>query len=71
MALRVGIVIERWKLAIFKKALDRGGFEFEKLPGVIKGTYTLTVETDKVAELQSIVRVATAAAAKVKNRRLH
>ena len=30
MTIRAGIAIERWKLAIFKKALERGGFTYEK-----------------------------------------
>lgn len=71
MALRVAIVLERWKLAIFEAALDRGGFTYEQGPGVTKDTLTLTVETNEVMALQSVVRAATTTAAETKNRKVH
>ena len=44
----IGIVIERWKLAIFKRRLKAGGFSWTQHNGPIPDTWLLKVTTLKV-----------------------
>ena len=49
------IVIDDWKLSIFKKTLDKEGYEYTQHPGITPCTITLKVTTDSIAKLQPIV----------------
>lgn len=61
--MKAGIVIDDWKLPIFKRHLSQAGHVYEQAPGVTKATLLLTVETDNVAALEIVVRAANAEAA--------
>ncbi len=52
---KAAIVIDDWKLPIFKKTLDSEGYEYSERRGPAKGCITLSVETDSIAKLQPIV----------------
>lgn len=52
--MKVGIVIEDWKLPIFTKHLKE--FDFEINDGVTHDTLHLTVETDSFGRLQDSIR---------------
>lgn len=56
--LKIAIAIDRWKLPIFKKHLDRAGYEFKKRPGVTADTMMLRVESKTVDELKPIIQAA-------------
>lgn len=53
-----GIVIDAWKLSIFKRHLRGAGLEFTKHPGVTPDTLTIKVKTDLIAPLQRVVEAA-------------
>ena len=50
------IVLDDWKLPIFKKTLESEGYKYSKHPGLSKGTLILKVETDNLAKLAGIVK---------------
>ena len=68
--LRVAIVIDSWKLPIYKRVLKRGGFTYEQSPGLTPDTITLVVETTDIAALTAVVKTA-AASTTTGNRKLH
>lgn len=53
-----GVAIDTWKLGIFKKHLDRGGFAFTEHPGLTPDAMLLKVETPTIAALQPIIEAA-------------
>ena len=59
--MKVGIVIDAWKLSIFRRHLQRDGFEFEK-HGAGKTIYTLSVITSDPEALAETVKRAQAEA---------
>lgn len=61
--MKAGIAVDDWKLPIFERHLSKAGHVYEKGPGVTRDTLLLTVETDDVAALETVVRAANAEAA--------
>lgn len=55
-----GVVIDSWKLAIFKKHLDAAGYQYTEHPGITSDTLVLRVKYEWVAELKPIVEAANA-----------
>lgn len=55
MTKKAGVVIDNWKLPVFKRVLDDAGFAYEQAPGVTKDTITLMVEYDFVSKLQPYI----------------
>jgi hypothetical protein len=53
-----GVVIDVWKLAIFKKHLDAAGYSYMEDAGPIKGTMVLRVKYEWVHALQPVVAAA-------------
>jgi hypothetical protein len=58
-----GVVIDEWKLPIFKEHLDAAGYTYSQHPGVMKNTLTLRVQYEWVAKLKPIIEAAQAACA--------
>lgn len=56
--IRAGIMIDSWKLPVFKKRLKKAGYSFEKGDGVVPGTLSLYVETNNTIKLQKVVEEA-------------
>jgi hypothetical protein len=54
----IGVVIDSWKLPIFKKHLEEAGYAFTEHPGLAKETLTLQVQCEWVAELKPIIEAA-------------
>ena len=52
---KAAIVIDDWKLSIFKKTLDSEGYEYKEIKGPGPNCITLTVKTDNIAKLRPIV----------------
>lgn len=52
-----GVIIDPWKLPIFKKYLDAANFSYTEHPGM-KGAIVLKVEYKWVSELQPVVEAA-------------
>ena len=56
--IKVGIVIDGYKLATFQAHLKAAGYTWEENNGVTKDTYTLVVQCNSATELEKIVRAA-------------
>lgn len=61
---KAGIVLDKWKLPIFKKTLDAEGYKYKQYPGPFHDSITLQVETDDIAKLTPIVENMNAEAAR-------
>jgi hypothetical protein len=66
--MKIGIVLDAWKLTIFKRRLDRAGFVYQQHPGITSATLTLTLITDDQAGVAAVVQAANNEAARVKAR---
>lgn len=64
--IRAGIVLDTWKLAVFKKHLDKTGFKYEQSPGPVADTILLTVHAPDVATMQPICVAANNECARMK-----
>lgn len=53
-----GVAIDKWKLSIFKKHLDAGGFKYTEHPGLTEDTLFLKVTTDTATALKPIIEAA-------------
>lgn len=56
--MRAAIVLDRWKLEIFKKHLEDGGFEYEVNNGLAPDELLIFVETEDLEQLKSSLRAA-------------
>ena len=61
-----GVVIDDWKLPVFKRHLDGAGFAFTAQPGITDGTLTLRVPYEWVATLKPIIEAANTECANAK-----
>ncbi|MGV0961868.1 MAG: hypothetical protein ACOYB1_18740 [Limnohabitans sp.] len=52
------VLIDDWKLPVFKKHLDNAGYAYTEHPGLVKGTLTLKVKYEWVSELKPIIEAA-------------
>ncbi len=55
---KAGIMIDSWKLPIFKKHLDAAGFEYTECNGLTKDTLLLSVMFDDLDKLRPVVEAA-------------
>lgn len=53
--MKAGIVLDNWKLPIFRKRLTEAGYEYEDGGGLTSDTTVLTVETDDVLALKKVI----------------
>ena len=53
--MKAGIAVDDWKLPIFRKRLTEAGFEYTDAGGLTHNTTVLTVETDDLLRLKSVV----------------
>src|SRR6187455_56374 len=53
-----GVVIDNWKLSIFKKHLDDAGFTYTEHPDLTPDTMLMKVTTKSVAALQPTIQAA-------------
>lgn len=54
----VGIAIDKWKLPVFTRILNREGIGFKKHPGLTADTLLIKVKTFDVDALQRVVEEA-------------
>lgn len=55
-----GVVIDDWKLPIFKRHLDAAGYTYTEHPGITRNTLNLMVTCKWVHKLKPIVEAANA-----------
>lgn len=60
------IILDDWKLAIFKRHLDKAGFKYTEHPGVTAKTLLLKVSYEWTADLAPVVAAANNEAARSK-----
>lgn len=53
-----GVVIDDWKLPIFKRHLDAAGCKYTEHPGIVQETLTLRVQYEWVSKLKPIIEAA-------------
>lgn len=53
-----GVVLDNWKLPIFKKHLDAAGYKYDEPVAFTKGTMILKVNCEWVSKLQPIIEAA-------------
>jgi hypothetical protein len=51
----VGLVLDAWKLPVFKRHLDAAGYTYSQHPGLTADTWLLKVRCAWVHELQQVV----------------
>jgi len=56
--LKACICIDDWKLPIFKRHLEQGGYEYTTSRGPTKDTFLMTVHTGDLNTLAIVVRAA-------------
>lgn len=61
-----GVVLDSWKLPIFKKHLDTAGYTYTEHPGLTPDSTLLKVTCDYAYQLMPIVKAAAYEAAKEK-----
>ena len=63
---KAAVVIESWKLAVFKKILDEEGYVYTENEGPIRGCITLQVVTKDIESIVPVVKRMNEEAAKSK-----
>lgn len=53
--MKAEVVLDDWKLPIFKKHLDKAGYTYEQFSGPTQGCITLSVETEFISTLQPVI----------------
>jgi hypothetical protein len=56
--MKAGIVLDAWKLPIFERRLKDAGFTWHNAGNFTNDTIALTVETDNVESLATVIRAA-------------
>jgi len=64
--MKAAIVVDNWKLSIFRETLDANDYEYEELKGPFPECTTLMVHTDDIVKLAPIVAKMNEDAAKSK-----
>lgn len=54
--MRAAILIDDWKLSMFKKTLDAETYKYTEVKGPFPGCIILTVYTDDLIKLASIIK---------------
>ena len=68
---KAAIIIDEWKLPIFKEHLDDGGFKYEEYPGPNKGQILIQAQCNTIPEIAPLVTAANIEAARFKASMLH
>lgn len=63
---KIGVVIDSWKLPIFERHLNNAKYNFVQTPGVTSNTLLLSVYTDNPKFLEIVCRSAQKEAARKK-----
>lgn len=53
--MKAGIVVDDWKLPIFRRHLTEAGYEYTDEGGLTHNTTVLTVETDDMLKLKAVI----------------
>jgi hypothetical protein len=53
-----GVVIDNWKLPIFQRHLNEGGFAYTEHTGLTADAMVLKVRTEFISTLQSVIEAA-------------
>ena len=53
--MKAAILVDDWKLEVFRRILDEEGYEYEELRKLSKGCSVITVTTDDLSKLKPVV----------------
>lgn len=53
--MKAGIVVDDWKLSVFRRRLTAAGYEYTDAGGLTADTTVLTVETNDMLKLKSVI----------------
>lgn len=53
--MKAGIVVDNWKLPVFRKRLTEAGYHYTDAGGLTHDTTVLTVETDDILKLKNVL----------------
>lgn len=53
--MKAGIVVDDWKLPIFRKRLTEAGYTYTDVGGLTHDTTVLTVETNNILKLKDVL----------------
>lgn len=53
--MKAGIALDDWKLPVFRKRLTEAGYEYKDAGGLTANTTVLTVETDDILKLKTVL----------------
>ncbi len=56
--MKAAIVVDDYKLPVFRRRLSESGYQFEEMAGVTADTKTLTVQTENLSALADVVKAA-------------
>lgn len=56
--MKAAIVVDDYKLPVFRRRLGESGYQFEEAAGVTADTKTLTVQTENLTALAEVVKAA-------------
>lgn len=54
--MKAGIVLDNWKLPVFRRMLNEAGFSYEDGGAVTHDTTGLIVQTDDIVKLTTVVK---------------
>lgn len=65
----VGVVMDDWRVTVFRRHLDAAGYEYSEHPGPTPNTRILKVTCEWVHKLKEIIDAAEAECAQIKTER--
>lgn len=64
--MKAGIVVDDWKLPVFRRRLTEAGYEYTDAGGLTHDTTVLTVVTDNMLALKEVIEACQAECRKVR-----
>lgn len=64
--MKAGVVLDAWKLPVFKRHLDDAGYAYTEAPALTRKTVTLVVQCEWAHKLQAVIEAAEAECALVR-----
>jgi hypothetical protein len=55
--MKAGIVVDDWKLPVFRKRLTEAGYTYTDAGALTNGTTVLTVQTDNMLKLKKLLEL--------------
>lgn len=53
--MKAGIAVDNWKLPVFRRMLDKAGYEYSDVGALTADATLLTIETDNILALKKVL----------------